>query len=181
MLGCSISTLFRSIIIHRLHKWHDGSSLSAVPWDCTFQDALHNQDAITIRMPLVGTPFYWARSPFTGRALNTLITKVLGWTTLASNVLKSLSSSSSTSCGRDMREHRNGIKHNTLRPAKCQALQLLDQRILSEFTACPSHLLPCDKRWLCGSAHELLAKFDMVQKSQLHYAEKAGRLCYFLK
>jgi hypothetical protein len=48
----------------------------------------------------------------------------------------------------DMWEHRNGIKHKTLMPAKLRAIRDLDSSISNKYSQGPSHLFPKDKQWL---------------------------------
>jgi hypothetical protein len=47
----------------------------------------------------------------------------------------------------DMWEHRNGILHNTMTPAKLRALARLDDSIQEEYSAGTHRLLPRDHRW----------------------------------
>jgi hypothetical protein len=151
--------MLRSIIIGRLREWHDGSPLSDVPWDCTFREAVLDQDTIGWYPFLLGqVSIHWKSVQHAYYQSLGLDNTGKQWVRLLILQLFNISW--------DMWEHRNGIKHKTLTPAKRRAIQLLDQRIYSEFATGSRHLLPRDKRWLRGSAHDLVAKLDTVQKSQ---------------
>jgi hypothetical protein len=66
----------------------------------------------------------------------------------------------------DMWEHRNGIKHNTVTPAKRHKLDAVDAQIQDEFVTGSTQLLPWDKHWLAESPDALINKYSLVEKNQ---------------
>jgi hypothetical protein len=66
----------------------------------------------------------------------------------------------------DMWEHRNGIKHNTVTPAKPHKLDAVDAWIQDEFVTGSTQFLPQDKRWLAESPDALINKYSLVEKNQ---------------
>jgi hypothetical protein len=65
-----------------------------------------------------------------------------------------------------MWEHRNGIKYNTVTPAKLRELRVLNNRIKMELDLGPRQLLPCDQRWFKHSIYILTTTYTTVQKAQ---------------
>jgi hypothetical protein len=65
-----------------------------------------------------------------------------------------------------MWEHRNGIKHKTVTPAKIRELRMLNDQVKMEFDLGPRQPLPCDKRWFTHSIHTLTTTYTTVQMAQ---------------
>jgi hypothetical protein len=65
-----------------------------------------------------------------------------------------------------MWEHRNGIKHKTLTPAKLRAIRDLDFSISNEYSLGPSQLLPKDRQWLQKPLQTILDTYSVIEKEQ---------------
>jgi hypothetical protein len=66
----------------------------------------------------------------------------------------------------DMWEHRNGIKYNTVTPARLLATQRLDKKISEEYQTGDKSLLPRDRKWFPKSLEHTLTHYSSVQKAQ---------------
>ena len=128
-------------------------------WDCPFKQALLDQNRIGWYPLLLGhvsnhwqgvqQKYYdWLNLQNTGRQwVKQLILQLfrISW---------------------DMWEHRNGIKHQTMTPAKLLAQRKVDDLIRAEYNRGYSDLLPQDKKWLDLPLLSLLENYTLVQKKQ---------------
>lgn len=146
-------------IIQRLREWHDGSTISAAPWNCTFKEALKAQNAIGWYPLLMGhVSNHW-------RAVQQDYYNSLALDNTGKQWVKQLLIQL-FNISWDMWDHRNGIKHSALNPALLQEIQLLDSSMQTEFEFGNRDLLSRDKRWFSKPCQTLIEKFTKVEKEQ---------------
>jgi hypothetical protein len=159
MLKKNTDQLLRQTILLRLREWHHGEPPSPVPWDCPFREALQSQDAIGWYPLLLGhVSHHWKdvqQAYYTSLSLDNT-----GKQWVCQFILQLFNVSW------DLWEHRNGIKHNTVTPAKRRKLDAVNALIRDEFVTGPTQLLPRDRRWFAESPDSLIQKYSLVEKNQ---------------
>jgi hypothetical protein len=147
-------------ILSRLRSWHNSNHTT--PFQCDNDDvnsATLNQDDIGWYPFLLGhLSHYWQaiqHDYFVSLGLRNTGAK---WA--AQLIIKLFNTSW------DMWEHRNGIKHKTLTPAKLRVIRDLDSSISTEYSQGPSSLLPKDRQWLKKPLQTILDSYSVVEKKQ---------------
>ena len=147
-------------IIEHLVSWrNDLPSPSLTKWTGDLHDALLNQCQIGWYPFLMGhISYYWI--PLQQAYYTQLDLQNTGKKWAKQLILKAFNTSW------DMWEHRNGIKHNTITPAKIRALQILDDSIRDEYSVGDKCLLHRDKRWFSNPLSTVLDTYSVVSKKQ---------------
>jgi hypothetical protein len=115
----------RSAILQRLREWQLGRPISPPSWNCSFKKALKAQNSIGWYPLLLGhVSNSW-------RDVQQAYYTSLGLDNTGKQWVKQLILQL-FNISWDMWEHRNGIKHNTIHPAKAREIQQLDLRIHDE-------------------------------------------------
>jgi hypothetical protein len=115
----------RSAILQRLREWQSGRPISPPSWNCSFKKALKAQNSIGWYPLLLGhVSNSW-------RDVQQAYYTSLGLDNTGKQWVKQLILQL-FNISWDMWEHRNGIKHNTIHPAKAREIQQLDLRIHDE-------------------------------------------------
>lgn len=159
MLKKHTNPILQRIILQRLRDWHSGRHVSACPWDCTFKEALKNQDDIGWYPFLMGhVSNHW--KGVQQDYYNSLALDNTGKQWVKQLILQLFNISW------DMWDHRNNIKHKTLNPITLREIAILDTRIREEFELGSQELLSRDKRWFSKPHKVIIAKFTKVEKEQ---------------
>lgn len=159
MLRKQTDPAIQQAVLRHLREWHDGPSISNPSYGPFLRQAIKNQNDIGWYPFLLGhVSNHW-------RGVQQAYYDRLSLDNTGKQWVKQLIVQL-FNISWDLWEHRNGIKHNSMTPAKLRAILVLDTRIRAEFDLGDAHLHIRDKRWFVKPLHTILDTYTTVEKGQ---------------